>query len=85
MLQFDQVGKIVEVLGIPPDHILHMASRTDKFFEKGAGGNWMLRRFRDSRKVCEIASVSLHWYATVCVISGQLQEIQGFDSADVGL
>lgn len=50
-MQFDQVGKIVEVLGIPPDHILHMASRTEKFFEKGAGGNWMLRRFRDNRKV----------------------------------
>ena len=45
------MGKIVEVLGVPPDHILHMASRTDKFFEKGAGGNWVLRRFRDGRKV----------------------------------
>lgn len=48
--EFDQVAKIVEVLGIPPDHILHMASRTEKFFEKGASGNWILKRFRDSRK-----------------------------------
>ena len=53
-MQFDQVCKIVEVLGIPPDHILQMASRTEKFFEKGPGGNWMLRRSRDSRKVLVI-------------------------------
>jgi hypothetical protein len=52
LLQFDQVAKIVEVLGIPPDHILHMASRTEKFFEKGTSGNWMLKRLRgDNRKV----------------------------------
>ncbi len=54
------MGKIVEVLGIPPDHILHMASRTEKFFEKGAGGNWMLRRFRDSRKV-EMQAQLFQW------------------------
>lgn len=48
--EFDQVAKIVEVLGVPPDHILHMASRTEKFFEKAASGNWILKRFRESRK-----------------------------------
>lgn len=43
----------MEVLGVPPDHILHMASRTEKFFERGASGNWILKRFRgDNRKVC---------------------------------
>ena len=66
----------MEVLGIPPDHILHMASRTDKFFEKGAGGNWMLRRFRDSRKVggggnrrlvLAPRSRSLTWHLCLCV------------------
>ena len=49
--EFDQVCKIVEVLGIPPAHVLDSASRTEKYFEKGPGGNWMLRRPRDSRKV----------------------------------
>ena len=49
--EFDQVCKIVEVLGIPPAHMLDKASRTEKYFEKGQGGNWMLRRPRDSRKV----------------------------------
>ena len=50
-LQFDQVCKIVEVLGIPPTHVLEKASRTEKFFERGPGGNWMLQRPRDGRKV----------------------------------
>ena len=56
---FDQVCKIVEVLGIPPAHMLDSASRTEKYFEKGPGGNWMLRRPRDSRKV--------GWTESVCV------------------
>ena len=51
ILQVDQVCKIVEVLGVPPSHVLERASRTEKFFEKGPGGNWILRRPRDGRKV----------------------------------
>ena len=43
--------KIVEVLGVPPPLVLERASRTEKFFEKGPGGNWILRRPRDGRKV----------------------------------
>ena len=50
-LQCDQVCKIVEVLGIPPVHILERAGRTERFFEKGPGGNWILKRSRDGRKV----------------------------------
>ena len=50
-LQCDQVCKIVEVLGIPPAHILERAGRTERFFEKGPGGNWILKRSRDGRKV----------------------------------
>ena len=57
--------KIVEVLGIPPAHVIERASgsRTDKFFEKGPGGNWMLRRPRDGRKVCVCVGVCV----CVCV------------------
>ena len=57
--EFDQVCKIVEVLGIPPAHVLDSASRTEKYFEKGPGGNWMLRRPRDSRKVRRVVKVGL--------------------------
>lgn len=42
--------KIVEVLGIPPGNILEKATRTDKFFEKGPGGTWTLKRLRDAKK-----------------------------------
>ena len=42
--------KIVEVLGIPPAHILEKASRKDKFFERGPGGTWTLKRHRDRSK-----------------------------------
>lgn len=43
--------KIVEVLGIPPGSLLEKATRTDKFFERGPGGTWTLKRLRDAKKV----------------------------------
>ena len=50
------MSKIVEVLGIPPDHILDRATRRDRFFERGTGGTWVLKRHRDGR------NVSVHYY-----------------------
>ena len=49
--QVDQVYKIIEVLGMPPDHIINKASRSEKFFERSSMGVWTLKRSRDSRKV----------------------------------
>ena len=43
--------KIIEVLGMPPDHIITKASRAEKFFERTTMGTWVLRRPRDGRKV----------------------------------
>lgn len=43
--------KIIEVLGMPPDHIINKASRAEKFFERSSMGTWILKRPRDSRKV----------------------------------
>lgn len=48
--EVDQMSKIVEVLGIPPSHIIEKATRRDRFFERGPGGTWSLRRHRDGRK-----------------------------------
>ena len=45
------MSKIVEVLGIPPTHILERATRRDKFFERESGGTWIFKRQRDGRKV----------------------------------
>ena len=58
--------KIVEVLGIPPAHVLERASgcRTEKFFEKGPGGNWVLKRHRDGRKV---SGCDTSWLCVYCL------------------
>ena len=76
--QVDQVCKIVEVLGIPPAHVLERASgsRTDKFFEKGPGGNWMLKRHRDGRKVCIHTSiVYVHVYLLYMCIHTHIEPV----------
>ncbi len=56
-IQFDQVCKIVEVLGVPPAHVLDKASRTEKFFERTSTGTWILHRHRDGRKVTSLVHV----------------------------
>ena len=45
------MSKIVEVLGIPPPHILERSAKRDRFFERESGGTWVLKRQRDGRKV----------------------------------
>lgn len=67
--QVDQVCKIVEVLGIPPAHVLERASgcRTEKFFEKGPGGNWVLKRPRDGRKVSAVEREGGGEHGSYCV------------------
>ena len=67
LCQVDQVCKIVEVLGIPPAHVLERASgcRTEKFFEKGPGGNWVLKRHRDGRKVGSMCLLEVHYNTTL--------------------
>ncbi|XP_011409235.2 PREDICTED: dual specificity tyrosine-phosphorylation-regulated kinase 1A-like [Amphimedon queenslandica] len=44
------MSKIVEVLGIPPPHVLERSARRDRFFERESGGTWVLKRQRDGRK-----------------------------------
>ena len=52
------MSKIVEVLGIPPTHIIERAVRRDKYFEKLSDGTWTLKKHREGRKVRE--SLLLH-------------------------
>lgn len=65
LLQVDQMCKVVEVLGIPPVHIIERASRRDRFFEKRPGGNWVLRRSKDGRKVWAPVHTSVYMYMYV--------------------
>ncbi|XP_045773827.1 serine/threonine-protein kinase minibrain-like isoform X1 [Maniola jurtina] len=45
--ELDQMNKIVEVLGMPPDHLLDQAHKTRKFFDKlpaSEGGGYVLKK-----------------------------------------
>ncbi|XP_055550233.1 serine/threonine-protein kinase minibrain isoform X2 [Wyeomyia smithii] len=56
----DQINKIVEVLGMPPKHILDQAHKTRKFFEKHPDGSYVLRKTQNQRKYKAPGSRKLH-------------------------
>ena len=68
----------MEVLGIPPDHVLQVASRTKKFFEKGPSGNWMMRRSREGRKV-RMPSCQQFWTVALWQVLDQIYVPSIFD------
>ena len=39
----DQMARIVEVLGMPPKHMIDASPVAANFFKKGDDGNWVLR------------------------------------------
>lgn len=47
----DQMNKIVEVLGMPPKHILNQGHRTNKYFDTLPDGTTVLKSV-DGVKVC---------------------------------
>lgn len=53
--QVDQMNKIVEVLGIPPSHIMDLAPKARKFFEKLSDGTWSIKKTKDGKRVCFIS------------------------------
>jgi dual specificity tyrosine-phosphorylation-regulated kinase 1 len=62
--ELDQVNKIVEVLGIPPKHVLDQAPKAKKFFHKLPNGSYVLnvskeKRYRvaGSKKIHDILGV----------------------------
>ncbi|XP_029736160.2 dual specificity tyrosine-phosphorylation-regulated kinase 1B isoform X2 [Aedes albopictus] len=56
----DQINKIVEVLGMPPKHILDQAHKTRKFFEKLPDGSYVLRKTQNQRKYKAPGTRKLH-------------------------
>lgn len=51
------MNKIVEVLGIPPNHIMDLAPKARKFFEKLSDGTWSVKKTKDGKRVCVLATV----------------------------
>ncbi|XP_076438310.1 dual specificity tyrosine-phosphorylation-regulated kinase 1B-like [Babylonia areolata] len=58
--EFDQMMKIVEVLGVPPRHVLDQAPKTRKFFDLMPDGSYSPRKPRDNKKYKSPASRKLH-------------------------
>lgn len=46
------MNKIVEVLGVPPNHILEQAPKARKFFEKMSDSTWCAKKTKDGKRVC---------------------------------
>lgn len=49
--QVDQMNKIVEVLGVPPSHMLDAAPKARKYFDKLSDGLWTVKKNKDVKKV----------------------------------
>uniref|UniRef100_A0A671N370 Dual specificity tyrosine-phosphorylation-regulated kinase 1A n=1 Tax=Sinocyclocheilus anshuiensis TaxID=1608454 RepID=A0A671N370_9TELE len=48
--EVDQMNKVVEVLGIPPNHIMDLAPKARKFFEKLSDGTWSIKKTKDGKR-----------------------------------
>ncbi|RNA30537.1 dual specificity tyrosine-phosphorylation-regulated kinase 1A-like [Brachionus plicatilis] len=48
--ELDQMNKIVEVLGMPPEHMLERGSKAKRYFERLADGTWQIKRQKEAKK-----------------------------------
>ena len=44
------MNKIVEVLGMPPIHILDNSPKARKYFDKLPNGQWILKKVKDNKR-----------------------------------
>ncbi|XP_022189863.1 serine/threonine-protein kinase minibrain [Nilaparvata lugens] len=63
--EVDQMNKIVEVLGMPPKHLLDSAHKTRRYFEyvstgDGYDGSYVLKKFKDMKKYKRPGTRRLH-------------------------
>ncbi|XP_078062464.1 dual specificity tyrosine-phosphorylation-regulated kinase 1B-like isoform X1 [Mustelus asterias] len=54
--EVDQMNKIVEVVGIPPSHMLEQAPKARKYFEKLSDGLWVIKKVKDMKKEYKAAA-----------------------------
>lgn len=60
------MNKIVEVLGIPPNHIMDLAPKARKFFEKLSDGTWSIKKTKDGKRVCVTDILKWNHYHVKC-------------------
>lgn len=67
--QVDQMNKIVEVLGVPPSHMLDAAPKARKYFDKLSDGLWTVKKNKDIKKV-QISLCEEEEVGVLCDCSG---------------
>lgn len=71
-LQFDQMMRIVELLGLPPTQLLDQAPKTKKFFDRLPDKSYVCRKSKDGKKVSLTLSDQNLYYslaATCCCVA----------------
>lgn len=68
------MNKIVEVLGMPPKHILDIAHKARKFFDRIPDSTYVLKKTKDGKK----ASFDLHIFTLQNLISGSFYFLSCF-------
>lgn len=58
--EFDQMMKIVEVLGMPPKHLLDLAPKARKYFDQHPDGTYVCKKPKDGKKYKQPGSRKLH-------------------------
>jgi dual specificity tyrosine-phosphorylation-regulated kinase 1 len=48
--EFDQMNKIVEVLGMPPTQMLEQGSKARRYFDRYPDGSWQIKRLKEGKK-----------------------------------
>lgn len=48
--EFDQMMRIVELIGLPPSHLLDTGRNTQKFFERAGDGSWQPLRSKEGKR-----------------------------------
>ncbi|KAJ6251248.1 serine/threonine-protein kinase minibrain [Anaeramoeba flamelloides] len=77
--EFEQMSKIVEVLGIPPDEILNKAPGTSKFFEKNRNEKWVLKTFSSKKTNTQFRKRSLSEILRIPTIGYNKKTIQSLE------
>jgi len=50
-VQFDQMLKVVEVLGVPPRHMLDNAPKAGRFFDRLPDGSYVPKKSKEGKVV----------------------------------
>lgn len=59
--ELDQMNKIVEVLGLPPKHLLEQALKIRKFFDRLPTGQYVIKKLpKDAKKVSPLSARITH-------------------------